>query len=119
MNKLCAFVATAASAAILAAGLAAARATAEPVMPGGRAPQERYSGASVDVIAATPDERWLACSAATHALELLNRCGITLRRPLQLEIMNEVRHPLRTVRTIAESCSVSCVSVTRGARIPE
>src|SRR5262245_8638079 len=55
---------------------------------------ERCPGAAVDVTAASSDQRHLTCSAATHALELLGRCGISLRRPLRVQIMSEVRHPL-------------------------
>jgi Family of unknown function (DUF6639) len=49
--------------------------------------------ASVDITAASPDERRIACLAASEAIQLLGRCGISLRRPLHLQIMSEVRHP--------------------------
>ena len=55
---------------------------------------ERCPAAAVDVSAASADERRLACSAASHALELLGQCGIALSRPLRVQIMSEVRHPL-------------------------
>jgi len=55
--------------------------------------QERCPYAPVDVTAALPDERRLACSAANSAVQLLGRCNISLRRPLQLQIMSEVQHP--------------------------
>jgi hypothetical protein len=55
---------------------------------------ERCPAAPVDVTAASPDERGLTCSAAGDAIRLLNRCGISLRRPLNVHIMSEVRHPL-------------------------
>jgi hypothetical protein len=54
---------------------------------------ERCPGAAVDVDAASSDQRHLVCSAASHALELLGRCGISLRRQLRVQIMGEVRHP--------------------------
>jgi hypothetical protein len=54
----------------------------------------RCPGMPVDVAAASPEERRLACSAANDAIRLLDRCGILLRRPLQVHIMSEVRHPL-------------------------
>jgi hypothetical protein len=54
---------------------------------------ERCPGAAVDVAAASPEERHLVCSAANHALQLLGRCGISLRWPLQVQILTEVRHP--------------------------
>jgi hypothetical protein len=47
----------------------------------------------VDVIAESPEERTVACSAASTALELLGQCGIAPRRPLHLEISRHVRHP--------------------------
>jgi len=54
----------------------------------------RCEEAPVDVIAASSDERHVACSAAGDALALLGRCGISLRRPLRVEIVRQVRHPL-------------------------
>jgi hypothetical protein len=50
-------------------------------------------GAPVAVTAASDDERRLVCSATSQALQLLGRCGILLRRLLQVQIMSEVRHP--------------------------
>jgi hypothetical protein len=47
----------------------------------------------VDVTAASSDQRDPACSAASHALERLGRCGISLRRPRRVQIMGEVRNP--------------------------
>jgi hypothetical protein len=54
---------------------------------------ERCPGTAVDVTAVSFDQRHVACSAASHALELLGRCGISLRQPLRVQILNEVRHP--------------------------
>jgi hypothetical protein len=54
---------------------------------------ERCPEASVDVTGDSPEERRLACSAASEAIRLLGRCGISLRRPLHVQIMTEVRHP--------------------------
>ena len=54
----------------------------------------RCTEARVDVAADSSDERRLVCSAAAHAVQLLGRCGISLRRPLAIQIMSEVRHPL-------------------------
>jgi hypothetical protein len=54
---------------------------------------ERCAEAPVEVTAASPDERRLACSAAGNAIQLLGRCGISLRRPLSVHILSEVRHP--------------------------
>jgi len=56
---------------------------------------ERCPGAPIHVTAASAEERGLACSAAGDAIRLLGRCGISVRRPLQVEIMSEVRHPFR------------------------
>jgi len=55
--------------------------------------QERCPEAPVDVTAASSEERRLACSATSDALQLLGRCGISLRGPLQVKIVSEVRHP--------------------------
>lgn len=55
----------------------------------------RCPRASVDVTAASEDERRLVCSVASDAIELLGRCGISQRRPLRLQVMSEVRHPFR------------------------
>lgn len=55
---------------------------------------ERCPAAPVDVTAATADERRLACAAASHAIQLLGRCAISLQRPLRVHIVSEVRHPL-------------------------
>jgi hypothetical protein len=55
---------------------------------------ERCSAALVELIAASEGERRLACSAVGHALQLVGRCRISLRRPLHAEIKSEVRHPL-------------------------
>ena len=63
------------------------------VEPTSLAHLERCPGAPVDVTAASHEERSLACSAADDAIQLLGRCEIPLRRPLRLQIMNEVRHP--------------------------
>jgi hypothetical protein len=49
--------------------------------------------APIGVTAAVPDDRELLCSAAQQALRLLGRCGISLRRPLQVNILEELRHP--------------------------
>ena len=54
---------------------------------------ERCPEAPVDVSAVTPGERRVACSAASDAIQLLSRCEILLRRPLNVRIMSEVRHP--------------------------
>jgi Family of unknown function (DUF6639) len=55
---------------------------------------KRCSGAPIDVTAASPEERRLACSAAGDAVRLLGRCGITVRGPLHVQVMSEVRHPV-------------------------
>ena len=55
--------------------------------------KEQCAGAPVEVTAPSSDERRFACSAASDALGLLARCGISVRRPLRVEIRSEVRHP--------------------------
>lgn len=58
------------------------------------AAQERCKEAPVEVVADSPEQRQLACSAANKALQLLGRCKVLLRRSLHVEIVNDVRHPL-------------------------
>jgi hypothetical protein len=58
--------------------------------------QERCPEAPVDVMAASSEERDLVCSAAHDVVRRLGRCEIPLRRPLDVEIVNEVRHPFST-----------------------
>jgi hypothetical protein len=55
--------------------------------------QEQCTDAPVQVTAASLDERRVACSAASEALRLLGRCNIAPKRPLQVRILPEVRHP--------------------------
>jgi hypothetical protein len=54
---------------------------------------ERCPAILVDVIAASPDERHFACSAAGDAIQLLARCGIAPQQALHLQILSEVHHP--------------------------
>lgn len=59
-----------------------------------RGTSERCPEASIDVTADSPDDQQLACFAANQAIHLLGHCGIRLQRPLHVQIMSEVRHPL-------------------------
>jgi hypothetical protein len=59
-----------------------------------REPVKRSPDVSVEVIGGSTDDRRLACAAVNQATKLLDRCGIALRRPLRVEIMDQVRHPL-------------------------
>ncbi len=59
----------------------------------GRMQPHRCAEAQVDVVAESSDERRLACSAASHAIQRLGQCGISPRRPITVQIMSEVRHP--------------------------
>jgi hypothetical protein len=61
--------------------------------PAGTGAEHRCAEVAVDVAAPSPRERALACSAAEHGLSLLKSCGISLRRPLHIEIKKELRHP--------------------------
>lgn len=61
--------------------------------PSGMARTERCPAILVDVSAGSADERELVCSASEGAIELLGRCGIRLRRPLDVQILNDVRSP--------------------------
>ena len=59
----------------------------------GRDVQEPCMETGVTVIATSAEERHLACDAAAQALQLLARCNISPRRPLRIELSNEVRRP--------------------------
>jgi len=48
----------------------------------------------VEVMGASAAGHRLTCSAAKAAIGMLYRCGISLRKPLQVHVMPEVRHPL-------------------------
>ena len=65
----------------------------EPSNAGKRVQLERCPDAPVDVTAASVEERRLVCSAANDVVQRLGRCEIPLRRPLDVQILNEVRHP--------------------------
>jgi hypothetical protein len=58
---------------------------------------ERCPEDPVDVMVASSEERHLVCSAAHDAVQRLGRCEILLRRPLDVEIVDEVRHPVSTI----------------------
>lgn len=66
----------------------------EPPKIAGRVQPERCPEAPVDVMAASSEERHLVCSAAHDVVQRLGRCEISLRRPLDVEIVDEVRHPV-------------------------
>jgi hypothetical protein len=74
--------------------------------------------ASVDVIATSDGERHLACSAAGQALHLLGSCGISLRRPLQVEIASEVRHPFNGAILGLLDTKKERVLITRETNVP-
>jgi hypothetical protein len=84
----------------------------------GPAETERCSDAPVDVTAGTPGERGIACSAATEAIERLNVCGITLRRPIHVQILSEVRHPFSGPIFGLFDTKQERVLVTQEANIP-
>jgi hypothetical protein len=71
------------------------------------------------VIAESPEERNVACPAASTALELLAQCGIALRRPLRLEILRDVRHPFgkRSIFGFFDN-KLETVIVTQEASVP-
>jgi len=84
----------------------------------GLAGLERCPGAPVDVTAASPEERGLACAAASNAIQLLGRCGISLRRPLNVQIISEVRHPFSGAIFGLFDTKQERVLVTQEANIP-
>lgn len=78
----------------------AVRSDQPPAKPANLAVEQRCPGMEVDVTAASDNERRRVCSAAATAVQLLGRCGIALRRPLNVQIMNEVRHPFDSDRAM-------------------
>lgn len=79
---------------------------------------ERCPGLSVDVAADSADERRLVCSAAGEALQLLGRCHITLRRPLRVQVMLEVRRPFSGPIFGLFDVSLERTLVTKETNIP-
>jgi len=79
---------------------------------------ERCPDAPVDVTAESADERRLACSAAADAIQRLDACGITLRRPLRVQITSEVRHPFSGAVFGLFDTKQERVLVTQEANIP-
>ena len=57
-------------------------------------------------------------SAASEAIRLLGRCGISLRRPLHVQIITEVRHPFSGAIFGLFDTKQERVLVTREANIP-
>ena len=78
---------------------------------------QRCPQALVDVTASSADERRLVCSAAKDALQLLGRCGISLRRPLDVHILSEVRHSFGPIFGLFD-VKQQRVLVTREVNIP-
>jgi hypothetical protein len=70
------------------------------------------------VTAPSLQERQLACSAASDALRLLGRCNIALKRPLQVEIQSEVRHPFNGAIFGLFDTKRDRVLITQSANIP-
>jgi len=79
---------------------------------------QRCLEARVDVTAASSDEHRLACSAANDSIRLLGRCGISLRRPLHVQIMSDVRHPFSGAIFGLFDTKQERVLVTQEANIP-
>jgi hypothetical protein len=79
---------------------------------------EQCSTAPVVVTAASPEQRALVCSAAKEALRLLGRCEISVRRPLHVEIMSEVRHPFSGAIFGLFDIKQDKVLVTQEANLP-
>jgi hypothetical protein len=59
----------------------------------GGMPQEQCQGLPANVVAASTQERRVACHAVRQAVDLVGRCGIALQRPLHVQVRADVRHP--------------------------
>ena len=86
--------------------------------PDDRSSSERCSGISVDVTAASPDDRHLACLAASDAIQLLARCGIEQQQALHVQILSEIRHPFGGAILGFFDAKLEMVFVTQEANIP-
>jgi hypothetical protein len=82
------------------------------------AERDQCPGAPVDVTAASSEERGFVCSAASDAIRLLDSCGISPRKPIDVRIMSEVRHPLGSVVFGLFDTKHERVLVTQEANIP-
>ena len=85
---------------LLAATVSATPAAAQVSAPqtGLSAPTDQIAQAAcaqstIVISGPVEDDRKLACSGAHLAIELLGRCGISLHRPLRLEIAEQIVHP--------------------------
>jgi hypothetical protein len=79
------------SKAVKAAGLIIGLCFAAPALAG----PEPCADAPVHVMAESPEDHRLICAAAKSAVRMLDRCTISVHRPLQVHVMPEVRHPFR------------------------
>jgi hypothetical protein len=103
----------------VAAGAPVAHAPRSGHDPANLLSEKQCPGAALNVVAASADERGEACSAASDALRLLGRCGISLRRPLDVEITAEARHPLSRAQVFGFfDTKRERVLITREADIP-
>ena len=81
--------------------------------------ESRCPAIPVDVIAQSAEERNVACSAASTALELLGQCGIAPSRPLHLQVLREVKHPFgaRSIFGFFDN-KLETIFVTQEANVP-
>jgi hypothetical protein len=80
--------------------------------------EQRCPEMAVDVTAESDDERRVVCSAAAPAVQLLGRCGISLRRPVKVHVTSEVRHPLSGAVLGLLDTKQDRVLVTQEANVP-
>ena len=58
-----------------------------------QAPLAACTDARILISGPAEGDRKLACEGARQAVELLGRCGVSLHRPLRLEIAEQINHP--------------------------
>jgi hypothetical protein len=80
---------------------------------------ERCVGLPVHVTAGSLENLRLICAAADDTIRLLGRCGISLHRPLHVEIMNEVQRPSGGAVFGLFDTKQERVLITRESNIPE
>lgn len=75
--------------------------------------------ASITVSAKSAEEHDLACSASVEAIRSLGSCGILPRRPIEVRIMEEVRHPLKGAMFGMFDMWRQTVLVTQEVNVPD
>ena len=82
------------------------------------AAEERCLDVAVDVAAVWSVDRDLVCAGAERAFQLLGRCNILPQRPVQVQVLGEVRHPLSGAIFGYFDIKEQRISITRFSNMP-